>query len=216
MSQQREAITVRKLAERVGGRVFGNPFVEILGVASLESGRAGDIAFVEDRKFLDAARASLASCVIVPEGANLDGRCCIEAARPKLAFALIAEVLHPPERQGSYRHPTAVIAASAQIDDDVFVGAFVQVGERAQIGAGAQVRTGAVIGDNVHIGRDCVIHSHVTLYDNVHLGDRVILHAGVVVGADGFGYVPDEGNVRHKFPQRGTVLIEDDVEIGAG
>jgi len=216
MNRQSETKTVAELAERVGGRVRGDNRVEIQGVASLEGAGEGEIAFVDDRKFLDAARASRASCLIVPEGATLDGRCCIESARPKLAFALIAEILHPPKPSGSFRHPTAIIASSAQIDDGVFIGAFVQIGERAQIGSGTQIRTGASIGDDVQIGRDCVIHPHATLYDNVRVGSRVILHAGVVVGADGFGYVPDERNVRHKFPQIGTVLIEDDVEIGAG
>src|SRR2546423_1252518 len=217
MNQQSETKkTVAELAERVGGRVCGDRHVEILGVASLEDAREGEMAFVEDKKFWDAARASRASCLIVPEGANLDARCCIESARPKLAFALIAEILHPPKQLGEFHHPTAIIASSAQIAENVFIGAFVSVGERAQIGTGTQIRTGASIGDDVKIGRDCVIHPHVTLYDNVRVGDRVHLHAGVVVGADGFGYVADERNVRHKFPQIGTVLIEDDVEIGAG
>ncbi len=216
MNQESQSRTVAELAESVGGRVYGDSSVEILRVASLDGAGAGEIAFVDNERFMGAARYSLASCLIVPEGASLAGRCCIESSRPKLAFALVAEILHPPKSFGAYRHPSAVVAASAQIEDAVYLGAFVQVGERTRIGSGTQVRAGAILGDDVQTGSNCVIHPHVTLYDNVRLGDRVILHAGVVVGADGFGYVADERNVRHKFPQIGTVLIEDDVEIGAG
>jgi UDP-3-O-[3-hydroxymyristoyl] glucosamine N-acyltransferase len=82
------------------------------------------------------------------------------------------------------------------------------------VGSGTQIRAGAKIGDDVTIGTDCVIHPNVFIEDGVTIGDRVILHAGVVIGADGFGYV--RGNMAyHKFPQIGSVVIEDDVEIGA-
>ena len=206
---------VAELAARVGGRVVGDESVLIRRVASLERAGEGEIAFVEDVKMLERARESRASCLIVPEGFEVDARCRIEAARPKLAFALVAELLHGRKREQAGVHPTAVVAESATVDESAFVGAFVRVGERARVGAGAQLHACVSVGDDVSIGRDCVIHPNVTLYDHVTLGDRVVLHAGVVIGADGFGYVPDENNVRHKFPQIGTVRIEDDVEIGA-
>ena len=113
------------------------------------------------------------------------------------------------------RHPTATIAASASIDDGVSIGPRVCVGERTRIGSGTELHAGVTLGDDVTIGNDCVLYPNVVLYDGVTLGNRVKLHAGVVIGADGFGYVPDSENRRHKFPQIGTVIIEDDVEIGA-
>lgn len=215
MSSETNAKSVYELAAHVGGRVVGDESVLIRRVASLESAGEGEIAFVEDVKMLESARESRASCLIVPEGFEVETACRIESKRPKLAFALIAELLHGPKRERPAVHPTAVLALSAAVDESAFVGAFVRVGERTRIGAGTQVYACVSIGDDVSIGVDCVIHPNVVLYDNVTLGDRVILHAGVVVGADGFGYVPDENNVRHKFPQIGTVVIEDDVEIGA-
>lgn len=216
MSKETTEMTVAELASRVGGRVVGDETVLIQRVASLESAGAGEIAFVEDQRLLEDAKASRAACLIVPEGARVEGRCLIETKRPKLAFALVAELLHPPKWREPQIHETANIAESADLDLTVFIGARVAVGERVRIGAGTQLHAGVVVGDDVQIGHDCVIHPNVVLYDNVTLGDRVILHAGVVVGADGFGYVPDENNFRHKFPQIGTVTIEDDVEIGAG
>src|SRR5947209_11774117 len=135
MSRETEGKTVAELAALVGGRAFGDAGASVRGVASIEGAGRGDIAFVEDEKFLDAARACRATCVIVPEGAQLEGvRSTIEAARPKLAFALVAETLHPPRRRGAFVHPTASVSPGAKIGDGVYIGACVVVGEGALIG----------------------------------------------------------------------------------
>lgn len=214
MSEQTVRRSVAELAAHVGGRVIGDASVTIERVASIESAGPGAIAFVEDVKFLEDAQHSGASCLIVPPGAPLDAPCLLEAAKPKLAFARIAELLHPPKRDQPGIHPTSVVASSAEIDPSVFIGAFARIGERTCIRAGAQVHAGVSIGDDVCIERDSVLYPNVVLYDGVRLGERVTLHAGACIGADGFGYVRDETGY-HKFPQIGFVLIEDDVEIGA-
>lgn len=217
--------TVAELAALVDGRVLGDGGVRIERVAALADAGAGAIAFVEERRLLPQALRGPAACLLVPVGtqANLADDAdadvaarpvLIEVARPKLAFALIAEALHPSPCRAAGVHATAIVAASAQVDQSVFVGAHVVVGERAQVGAGAQLHAGVVVGDDVRIGRECVLHPQVVLYDGVSLGERVVLHAGVVVGADGFGYVRGDAGYR-KFPQLGTVVIADDVEIGA-
>lgn len=205
---------VADLAELVSGRAAGAANVLVYRVAALDSAGDGDIAYVEEEKFFDAASQSKASCVIVPEGAEVKAACRIEVKKPKLAFALIAEILHPPNKRDPEIHSSSIIAANARIGDQVFIGAFVCIGENSTVGSGTQIRAGAKIGDNVTVGSDCVIHPNVFLEDGVTIGDRVILHAGVVIGADGFGYVRDEHS-HHKFPQIGTVVIEDDVELGA-
>ncbi len=214
MSTKAEGKTVAELAVLVGGRVEGDADVVVRRVAGLDDAGADAVVFVEDARLFERARSSGAACLIVPEGASLDAPCVIEAARPKLAFALIAGVLHPPRLRAPSVHPTAQVADNADVHPTAFIDAFVKVGARSVIDAGTQILAGAVIGRDVRVGRDCVIHPHVALYEQVTLGDRVILHAGVVVGADGFGYVRDETGY-HKFPQIGTVIIEDDVEIGA-
>jgi len=218
MSGQGEGKTVAELASLVGGRVVGDAGAVVFTVASIESAGEGDVAFVEDEKLLDAARACRATCVIVPEGADAKpevARGLIEVARPKLAFALVAEVLHPARRREALIHPTASVASTAKIGEGVYVGACAFVGDEVMVGDGTQVLEGARIGDGARVGRECVLHPNVVLYEGVTLGDRVILHAGVVIGADGFGYVRDPAGVYHKFPQVGTVVIEDGVEIGA-
>jgi UDP-3-O-[3-hydroxymyristoyl] glucosamine N-acyltransferase len=218
MSKHAEGRTVAELAELVGGRAFGDGGAFVRRVSSIEAAGEGDLAFVEDEKLFGAARECGASCLFVPEGAagKFEGvSSVVEAARPKLAFALAAEALYPPQRLEAHVHPAASVAESARLGDGVYVGAGASVGEGVNIGDGTQVHPNCVVGRGVSVGRDCVLRPNVVLYEGVTLGDRVVLHAGVVVGADGFGYVRDPAGVYHKFPQVGTVLIEDDVEVGA-
>ncbi|HEX7312772.1 MAG TPA: UDP-3-O-(3-hydroxymyristoyl)glucosamine N-acyltransferase [Pyrinomonadaceae bacterium] len=218
MSRNEQGRTVAELAALVGGRALGDAGAVVRRVSSIEAAGDGDLAFVEDEKLFESARACRASCVIVPEGAagKLEGlTSVIEAARPKLAFALAAEVLYPRLKLTEQIHPTAAVAEGARLGEGVYVGAGASVGEGASIGDGTQVHSNCVIGRGVTLGRDCVLHPNVVLYEGVTLGERVVLHAGVVVGADGFGYVRDAAGVYHKFPQVGTVVIDDDVEVGA-
>src|SRR5262245_61728785 len=147
--------TVSELAALVGGRVRGDGLA-IRRVAGLDTAGEGEITYVEDEKFFEKANQTKASCVLVPEGADVNVPCRIEVKNPKLAFALIAEVLHPPKKRESEIHSTAVVASDAKIGRDVFIGAFVCIGENSSVGEGTQIRAGAKIGDGVTVGRDCV------------------------------------------------------------
>ena len=217
MTQHTKPMSVAELAAHVSGAVVGNGQLLISRVADLNTASEDEIAYVEDEKFFQAAEESRASCLIVPKGFSLrNGNvpAFIEVAKPKLAFALVSQLLHPPKHREPTVHPTAVIPEKVDIDLTVYIGPHVSLGEGVRIAAGTRIETGVVIGDRVTIGHDCVIHPGVVLYDDVTIGNRVILHAGVCVGADGFGYVRDDMNY-HKFPQLGIVVIEDDVELGA-
>ncbi|HEX8397529.1 MAG TPA: UDP-3-O-(3-hydroxymyristoyl)glucosamine N-acyltransferase [Pyrinomonadaceae bacterium] len=207
--------TVAELAEKIGAQVRGDGETKITGINSLEAAQTGEIAFVEDARFFAGAANSAASCLIIAETAEIKfNGVLIQTKNPKLAFARIAALLHPPKKREAEIHPSAVIAESAAIGENVFVGAFCCVGENSSLGAGTQLRAGAKIGDRVRVGENCVFHPNVFVDDNVTIGNNVILHAGVIIGADGFGYVRDTDEYV-KFPQLGTVVIEDDVEIGA-
>jgi UDP-3-O-[3-hydroxymyristoyl] glucosamine N-acyltransferase len=214
MRREGPSVTVLELASHVGGEVIGDADLQIHDIASLENAGPHDIAYVEDEKLFEAANESGAGCVIAPPRSNLLRKSVISVNNPKRAFAMIGKLMHPPPRRDPSVHSSAVIAESADIDLTVFIGPNVCVGENVRIGAGTRIEAGVVIGNDVSIGSDCVLHPHVTIYDGVSLGDRVILHAAVCIGADGFGYVRDEMGYQ-KFPQIGTVTIEDDVEIGA-
>jgi len=154
------------------------------------------------------------SCLIVREGLQLPDRTLIEVANPKFAFSITGAALHPPVRREPEIHPTAVVAETADVALTAYVGPNVSIGERTHVGAYTRLEAGVVLGDGVTVGDDCVLHPNVVLYDGVSVGDRVILHAAVCLGADGFGYVRHDLGYQ-KFPQVGTVVIEDDVEIGA-
>lgn len=219
MVEENEGRAVADLAALAGGRIAGgDDRVMVRHVSSIEAAGAGAVVFVEDLKLLAAALESGASCVIVPEGAEVGeaSPCIIHATNPKLAFALIAEALRAETTaRGSGIHPSATVDESASLGEGVHVGPSATIERGARIGDGTHILAGASVGEDATVGRWCVLHPNVVLYAGVSLGDRVVLHAGVVVGADGFGYVRDAEGVYHKFPQVGTVVIEDDVEIGA-
>ena len=209
-------MTVQELAEVVSGRVVGDAGTQIERIADLINADQNEIAYVDDPKLFAAAVESKASCLIVKDGVaeKFPDRTSIEVSNPKLAFSLIGAALHPPVRREPAIHPTAVVAENADIALTAYVGPNVCVGEHTRVGAYTRLEAGVVLGANVSVGDDCVLHPNVVLYDNVSVGNRVILHAGVCLGADGFGYVRHELGYQ-KFPQIGTVVIEDEVEIGA-
>ena len=208
--------TVDQLAELVEGRVVGDGATVIEGIADLEHADDADIAYVENETFLGAALHSKAACLIVTDqiSENLRERTLIEVRNPKLAFALIGAALHPPVRREPTIHPSAVVAETADVALTAYVGPNVCIGEYTHVGAYTRLEAGVVLGSNVTVGNDCVLHPNVVLYDGVSIGSRVILHVGVCIGADGFGYVRHDLGYQ-KFPQIGTVVLEDDIEIGA-
>jgi UDP-3-O-[3-hydroxymyristoyl] glucosamine N-acyltransferase len=211
-----QKLSVTELAQLVGGRVVGDGDILIERIANLDSAGEYEIAYVDNEKFFEAARDSKASCLILPNDskAEFNNPALIAVANPKLAFAIIGAALHPAKHRDPAIHPAASIAATADIALTAYIGPGASVGSYSHVGSSTRIEAGAVIGDNVSIGAGCVIHPNVVLYDGVSVGNNVILHAGVCIGADGFGYVRDQMGY-HKFPQIGTVVIEDDVELGA-
>lgn len=202
-----------EIAEFIGGELHGDREVHIFRASDFYNAHVGSLAFLENT---DVDSATEASCIILPLDADPSG--CLSAIlvkNPKLAFAKAAALLHPPKQRKPGIHPSAVIAEDAKIGENVFIGAFVTIGEGSTIDDGTQLRAGAKIGDNVQVGKNCVLHPNVLVDDQCTLGNNVILHSGVVIGADGFGYVKDDNGEYLKFPQIGTVVIEENVEIGA-
>ncbi|MEO8572659.1 MAG: UDP-3-O-(3-hydroxymyristoyl)glucosamine N-acyltransferase [Pyrinomonadaceae bacterium] len=205
----------REIAEFVDGELRGDGEIEITSAAGLNSAGTEQITFIEkDTGDLRTA----AACLIVPphfDAASMPQSTLISVRNPRLAFALIASRLHPAKNRHPEVHATAVISESASIGVNIFLGAFVSVGDNSTVGDGSHVRAGSKIGDRVTIGQNCMIHPNVFIEDGCWIGNNVVLHSGAVIGAEGFGYVKDESGEYHKFPQIGTVVIEDNVEIGA-
>ena len=206
--------TAKELAAAVGATVEGNGDLELSAVASPERAGPRDLIYADSAKNAPRAQSSAATCVIAPLGVEFAGKTVVRSATPKLAFAKAAALLMDRTPLATGVHPTAIIAALAQIAPNVSIGPYAVIGEDVHIGEDTQIGPHAVIGAGCWIGKNCRIHARVTLYNGVRLGERVEVHSGAVIGADGFGYAFGEG--RHwKFPQAGIVEIGDDVEIGA-
>jgi UDP-3-O-[3-hydroxymyristoyl] glucosamine N-acyltransferase len=208
-----------ELIAALGGKLdAGEPDQRIDGVNSVELAGATDLVFAEDAASAAKALASHAGAVILRAGlvdAYPQGRCVVEDAQSRLWFARAAKLLQllPPP---TGVHPTAVIGRQVELGENVSIGACAVIEDYASIGAGSRIEAGATIGSYVSIGSHCHIYPRVTVYPGTTLGNRVIVHAGAVLGADGFGYVRDNATGAYtQFPQQGTLVIEDDVEIGA-
>src|ERR1700736_4902623 len=206
--------TAKELAAAVGATLEGNGDLELSAVASPERAGPRDLIYADSPKNAPRAQASAATCVIAPPGVELKDKTVLHSATPKLAFAKAAALLMDRTPIATGVHPTAIIAALAQIPPNASIGPYAVIGEDVHIGEGTQIGPHAVIGAGCWLGENCRIHPRVTLYNGVRLGDRVELHSGAVIGADGFGYALGEGQ-HWKFPQTGIVEIGDDAEIGA-
>jgi UDP-3-O-[3-hydroxymyristoyl] glucosamine N-acyltransferase len=212
-------MTLGELVEVLGGKlVQGNPEWVVEGVNSSARASAFQLVFAEEAASAAKALASSAGVVVLRAGlleVYPPGYMVVEADQPRLWFALAAKMIKPVLPPTGV-HPTAVIGAGVELGENVTVGPCAVVGDHAQIGARSRIEAGAIIGDGVRIGENCRIYPRAVLYPGTTLGNWVVVHAGVVLGADGFGYVRDEKSGAYtQFPQQGTLLIEDDVEIGA-
>ena len=208
--------TVRQIATFLKLEFRGDGDRVITGIAGWDAHDCGSLVFI------DGARGKLPqnfapACIIttallasaLPDSVNI-----IFSDHPKLDFAKAAMFAHPPRESRGTKHPSSIVSPEAVIGDNVEIGAFTVVEEGAKIGGGCVLMSGVFIGRSCVIGNNCVLYPGVKLYPGATLGDRVTIHAGAVIGSDGFGYVSD-GERYWKFPQNGSVILENDVEVGA-
>ncbi|MCY4600849.1 MAG: UDP-3-O-(3-hydroxymyristoyl)glucosamine N-acyltransferase [Acidobacteria bacterium] len=204
--------TAREIAEFVGGTLEGDADKQIHGVGSLDHAGPGELTYAEST-YLDRVAATGASCVLVAEGEYPD-RTVILVDNPRLAFARASHWLAPAQTPAAGIHPEALVQHDAVVAPDAAVGAWTLIEHGAHVGRRTVVYPGCYVGAGSRIGDDCVVFPRAVIYPGVTVGDRTVIHAGVVLGADGFGFVPD-GSRHVKVPQSGSVEIGSDVEIGA-
>jgi len=208
-------MTLRELAKALGAELVGaQGGEEVLGAAGLDSAAAGHVVYVEDARRLAEAESGEALAIIAPSELSSGQKPVLRVANPRLAFARSLALLHPAPRLRPGIHPSAEVGANVQLGEEVSVAPYCVIGDAARIGRGAQLYALVSVGRGVEVGENCVLFPHVTLYDGVRLGARVVVHAGSVIGSPGFGYACD-GEEHVPIPHIGTVLVEDDVEIGA-
>jgi UDP-3-O-[3-hydroxymyristoyl] glucosamine N-acyltransferase len=208
-------LTLRELAERLGCRLEGDGAIEIVRVSGIEDAGPGDLTFFVNPRYAPALRTTRASAVILGEDAPPAPCAMLRTRQPYLAFANALAFFAPEDRPHPGIHPRAWVDPSAVCAPDAYVGPFVSIGAGARVGARSVLHALCSIGPGAVVGDDCLLHSRVTLRERVVLGNRVIVQDGAVIGADGYGFAQRADGTHQKIPQIGTVVIEDDVEIGA-
>ena len=205
---------LKELADRVGGKISGDPEVEITGVSGIDEAGEGEITYFADKRLIGKLESSKASAVILKKEIEGLKASMLVADNPQLVFAKVLEVFYGKPYKSSGISDKAIIGENVNIGDDVSIYPSAYIGSNVTLGARVTISPGAYIGDEVLIDDDSYIHPNVTIREKVKLGKNVTVHAGSVIGCDGFGYVFEKGT-HHKIPQVGGVIIEDDVEIGA-
>ena len=208
-------MTLAELAARLDCRLDGDGTIEITRVAGIHDAGPGDVTFLANRKYEKTVAQTRASAIIAREDAPQAPCAMLRTRDPYLAFARAVGLFAPSTRPRPGIDRLAAVAADAVIGSEVSIGPFVAVGDGVIIGDRTVIYPNVTIGTGVRIGADCVIHSNVSLRERVALGDRVILQNGVVIGGDGYGFVRRGDGTHEKIPQVATVIVEDDVELGA-
>jgi UDP-3-O-[3-hydroxymyristoyl] glucosamine N-acyltransferase len=208
--------TLGELADYVGGKVQGDPNIEIKSAATLSKASEGEISFLANARYGRQLETTKASAVIVGKDTSIESKVpLLVADDPYYVFMQIMVLLH-----GHRKHKKvgisklAFIADSAKIGADCDIHNFVTVSDDARIGNRCIIYPGVYVGEAVEIGNDCIIYPNVSIYNGCKIESRVIIHSNATIGEDGFGFATHNGE-HHKIPQIGIVVLEDDVEIGA-
>jgi len=211
-------LTLQQLATQLRLEFKGEPEQEIGAVASLSSAVSGDLCFIQQNKYSGKISASQCSVLLVPldfDQASTN-KSLLLAENPHFSFVQAIAIINPEQTGGgdSLLHQSAQISNSAKIAANVSIGPLSVIGDNVEIGTGTSIGAGCIIETGAEIGSHCKLHSRVTIGCRVVVGNRCVLHSGAVLGSDGFGLVFHQLRWE-KVPQLGTVIIGDDVEIGA-
>lgn len=209
------AYTLGEIADHIGATLHGDPEHRIYGVATLEKATDRELSFFSNRRYMQALKNTGAAAVILnPEDLSACTVNALTLEDPYLGFAYASRLLHPDPGVVPGVHPGATIDESAKIHPTARIDAHVDIGPNASIGKNVYIAAGCSIGRQAVIGKDTRLMANVTVYDGVSIGDCCLIHSGVVIGADGFGIANDRGKWV-KIPQIGSVVIGDNVELGA-
>lgn len=209
--------TAQQIADLLEGTVDGNPQVKVSRLSKIEEGTVGSLTFLANPAYTPYIYSTEASIVItnqdfIPEKAIQ--ATLVRVPNAYQSFARLLEVYNTIRHQKSGIEELSFIDPSASLGEDVYVGSFAYIGKNVKIGNKVKVYPGVYIGDNCEIGNECTLFAGVKVYSDCRIGNHVTLHSGVVIGGDGFGFQPYQGNYQ-KVAQIGNVIIEDHVEIGA-
>ncbi len=207
-------VELNELARLVNGKVVGDGSTIISGVAGIKDAKEGDITFLAQLKYAPDVKNSKASAIVLGKPLEESSLPTIIVENPMFAFSKLISHFYVKPYSPKGVSPKAVIGNDTDLGKDLSIYPSVTVGDNAKIGDRVTLYPGVFVGEGSEIGDDSVIYPNVSIMEKVFIGKRVIIHSGTVIGSDGYGYVPVAGK-HHKIPQVGSVVIEEDVEIGS-
>lgn len=210
--------TAEMIAGLLGGEIVGDPRAAVSTVSSIEQGKPGSLAYLTNPKYEPFLYTTGASIVLVDKSFTPSQPVAATLVKVDDAAACVLRLLEmynaaKPRRKGI--SPRASIAEGVELGEECYVGDFAVIEAGARIGRGAQIYPQCYVGASSSVGEQTILYAGVKIYEGCSVGSRCILHAGAVIGADGFGFMPNAAGGFDKIPQLGNVVIEDDVEIGA-
>lgn len=211
-------ISANQIAELIHGKIEGDQSATVTRAGKIESGLTGDVSFLANPKYLNHIYDTEASVVIVSDDLILEKpvKCTIiRHPMPYYGFCLVLNEWFNPHQKRTGIHPSAIIAETAVIGKDVYIGPYVVIEDEAEVQDDAQLYAHVFVGRKARVGKNTILYAGVNLYSDCLVGNNCIIHAGTAIGSDGFGFAPTPDGSYAKIPQIGNVIIEDDVETGA-
>jgi UDP-3-O-[3-hydroxymyristoyl] glucosamine N-acyltransferase len=209
----------KQIAEILEGEIVGNPDAEVSKLAKIEEGKKGSLTFLSNPKYKPFLYTTEASITIVNSDFELEkevSTTLIKVENAYKSFSKLLEFYNQVKNNKEGREQPHYISDSATIGEGEYIGAFAYIGNNVTIGNNVKIYPNSFIGDNSVIGDNCTIFAGVKIYSETEIGNNCTIHAGAIIGSDGFGFAPNEKGEFNKVPQTGNVVIEDNVDIGAG
>lgn len=211
--------TAAQIALLVNGKIEGNPDASVGSFGKIEEAQQGQLAFLANPKYEEYLYTTGASVIIINETQELKQPVSAALIRVPDAYTAFASLLHKYQDMATQQlngiQQPSYISPGATIGQNVFIGAFVYLGDNVRIGNDVKLFPGVFVGNNVALGDNTILHAGVKIYNGCVIGKNVTVHAGAVIGGDGFGFAPQADGTFKKVPQIGNVVIEDFVEIGS-
>ncbi len=208
-----------EIAAFLNGEVVGNGDVRVSDVSKIEEGKPGTLTFLSNIKYESFIYKTEASIVLVNKDFNPKKKISATLIKVDNAYQALATLLDLYEQTKMSTkigiEQPSFIDESSTIGEDIYVGAFAYVGKNCKIGKNVKLYPQVYIGDNVTVGDNCILYSGAKIYHDSVIGNHCIIHSGAVIGADGFGFAPQDNGGYKKIPQIGNTILEDDVDIGA-
>lgn len=210
--------TAQQIAEILEGDVVGNPNEEVFKLSKIEEGEEGSLTFLSNPKYTPYIYTTQASVAIVNNSLELDKEIkttLIKVENAYESFSKLLEFYNEVKNNKSGIESPSYISDSATLGSDIYVGSFAYIGANVTVGNHVKIHPQVYIGDNVCIGDNVVIFPGVKIYSETKIGSNCKIHSGTIIGADGFGFAPNENGEYKAIPQIGNVIIEDNVDIGS-